>query len=126
MQTAFAEELRMALSKREQIFYKRLGKEIAKQRTSASLTQEQLGEKLDIGSEAVSRIERGTVAASAYKLYRIADIVGCNIQDLLLDVSRRTIDQADKIAKLLEPLSMSDRQFIVRIVEQLSARFQED
>lgn len=47
---------------------KSVGKAIGRQRQQAGLTQEQVAEHLDIGMEAVSRMERGLVVPTVVRL----------------------------------------------------------
>ena len=64
-----------------------IGKIIAKRRQAKNLTQEQIAEILGIGSEAVSRIERGAVMPTIPRLIELADLFQCNVSDLLTAVS---------------------------------------
>ncbi len=47
---------------------KSVGKAIGRQRQQAGLTQDQVAEHLDIGMEAVSRMERGKVVPTVVRL----------------------------------------------------------
>lgn len=49
-----------------------LGARIAELRTSQGLTQEQVAEQLDMGNQAISRIERGAVLQPLTRLYELA------------------------------------------------------
>lgn len=98
-----------------------IGRIIAQRRAERGLTQDQLGERLDIGSEAVSRIERGTVDVSVSKLLQIADIFECNVAELLTDASSRPDDQTQKIKSQIDSLPEADRVLIVDLVDRLVA-----
>ena len=100
-----------------------VGRAIAKYRMAADLTQEQVAERLGIGNEAVSRIERGLVMPNVARLMQLADAFGCDISDLLTEVSSRPSDQAKHLARLLAKVSSKDREMIVEIVERLTTRF---
>lgn len=95
---------------------------IAKRRAACELTQEQVAERLGIGVEAVSRIERGVVLPTVVRLGELADIFECNIADLLTEVSSRATDQANHIERLLSKLGSADRAMVVEIIEKLTAR----
>jgi len=100
-----------------------VGRAIARNRIAADLTQEQVAERLGIGNEAVSRIERGLVMPNVARLMQLADVFDCDIADLLTEVSSRPSDQAKHLACLLTGVSSKDREMIVEIVERLTARF---
>lgn len=99
-----------------------IGNAIAKMRKQKDLTQEEVAEKLGIGVEAVSRIERGVVIPTVQRLFLLADIFKCDAADLLTEASYRRQDQALKVAKLIEPLSADDRQLVTDMVERLALR----
>lgn len=99
-----------------------IGSAISKRRKSAGLTQEHVAERLNIGSEAVSRMERGTVIPTVARLVELADIYGCPVADLLVESSNRSDDQSRIIGGMLKKLSDSDRALVLEIVEKLSRR----
>lgn len=99
-----------------------VGRAIAKRRAACSLTQEQVAERLGIGVEAVSRIERGVVLPTVARLAELADIFECNVADLVTEASTRTNDQATHLAQLLSRVSSADRAMILEIVERLTTR----
>lgn len=99
-----------------------VGRAIAKQRTRSGLTQEEVAERLGIGNEAVSRIERGVVVPNIERLVAFAIIFGCEVAELLTEASPRPDDQATRISQLLTPLSHDDRQLILGLVERLAER----
>ncbi len=106
----------------ENVLAKAVGKAISKKRAAKGLTQEEVAEQLNIGYEAVSRIERGVVMPTIARLSELADIFECGIDELLIETSNRSEDQADYLASLLAKLGDSDRAMIVEIVEKLSSR----
>ena len=112
----------MALSTQEELVNRKIGKTIAKKRKAAGFTQEQVAERLGIGNEAFSRIERGLVSPGIFKLYELADLFGCGVETFLIEGSRRSTDQAEHLERLVSRLSAPDRQLIVGIVERLSHR----
>ncbi|WP_053297020.1 helix-turn-helix domain-containing protein [Burkholderia multivorans] len=112
----------VASSKKEELVNKKIGKIIAKRRVAAGFTQEEAAERLGIGSEAFSRIERGLNAASTFKLYELADMFKCGVETFLIEGSRRPSDQAEHVETLLSKLSASDRSLVVSIVERLARR----
>ncbi len=101
-----------------------VGQAIARQRILSGLTQEEVAERLRIGSEAVSRIERGVVIPNIARLLEMAEIFGCGAAELLGDVSPLADDQARRISRLLEPLSPPDQRLILDMLESLATRLQ--
>lgn len=100
----------------------RVGRAIARQRDGCGLTQEKVAERLGVGNEAVSRIERGIVIPNIARLLEMAEIFGCGVEALLGDASPLVDDQTRRVGRLLEPLDQADRQLIVEMVEQLATR----
>lgn len=92
---------------------------IARRRQEAGFTQEEAAARLDIGNEAVSRMERGVAAPTLGRLFEFADLYGCRVDELLIEASDRDADQAAAIARQLAGLSPADRQLVVGIVYQL-------
>lgn len=99
-----------------------VGRAIARQRIAADLTQEQVAERLGIGNEAVSRMERGVVMPTIGRLAELADIFQCETADLLTEASNRASDQAHHLARLLSKVSANDRALLVDMIEKLALR----
>lgn len=96
-----------------------IGRCIAKRRLTANLTQEQVAEKLGVGYEAVSRMERGKSIPTVIRLVELAEIFGCEIQELLTEFSTRPDDQAAQIKKMLTELNLKDREMIMETIQKL-------
>lgn len=99
-----------------------VGRAIARQRTRARLTQEEVAERLGVGNEAVSRIERGIVIPNIARLFELAVIFDCEAAELLTESSSRPDDQAARISSLLMPLDHADRHLVMELVERLTER----
>lgn len=99
---------------------KELGRRIAQKRIEVGLTQENVSEQLQIGTEAVSRIERGVAVPNALRLIELATIFGCPVEDLISIHTDRLEDQAAYIAKIIEDLSPADRAFVIETLENLA------
>ena len=99
-----------------------VGQAIARQRVRCKLSQEQVAERLGIGSEAVSRIERGIVMPNVERLVALSEIFGCETADLLTEGSSRPEDQARRLYNLLSTLDTSDRTLVMGMVEGLVER----
>lgn len=109
--------------------YNELAKKVAESiklcREKTGLSQDQVGELLDIGAEAVSRIERGISIPTLTRLGELADIFKCPIEDLLGSSSTRRLDQAEYIGKLLASLPTEDRAMVVEVVERICSRLKD-
>lgn len=99
-----------------------VGRNIKARREEAGYTQEQVAEALGLQREAVARVERGTAIPTVVRLVELAELFGCNVDALLLESSIRADDQAVAMAKLLDGLSLKDRQMLVRGLQELSSR----
>ena len=111
---------------KEGLVNERLGKTIARRRKAAGFTQDQVAERLDIGKEALSRLERGIAGASVYRLLELADLFECGVETFVIEGSRRVTEQLELIDRAIKGLSTADRQLIVQIVERLARRFRAD
>lgn len=101
-----------------------IGRAIADMRAKAGMTQDDVAGKLEIGPEAVSRMERGVAMPSIARLYELAELFGCEAVDLLTVGSSHVDDQARHLKTMLEPLGTEDRELVMRLVEQLTERLQ--
>ena len=101
---------------------KQVGLTIAKYRQQSGLTQNEVAEKLNIGYEAVSRLERGIVMPTVERLVELAEIFNCEAADLLTQSSNRIEDQSAQIKSLLSILEDSDRVFLLDLITKLVER----
>lgn len=99
---------------------KAIGQSIGRARQNAGLTQEDVAERLGIGPEAVSRLERGVGSITAERLVVLAEMFGCRSDQLLLGVSSRQDDQAAAISQLLDGLAPADRYFVLENVQRFA------
>lgn len=102
---------------------KQVGLTIAKYRQQSGLTQNEVAEKLNIGYEAVSRMERGIVMPTVERLVELAEIFDCEAADLLTQSSNRVEDQSAQIKSLLSDLGEQDRLLLLDIITKLVNRF---
>lgn len=105
---------------------KTVGQAIARERQSCKLTQEEVAERLGIGMEAVSRMERGLVVPTVVRLAELAQIFECELADLLRASSSRPLDQGIMLAQQLERLSVGDRTLLLETMQLLIARLAKD
>lgn len=101
---------------------KAVGKAIARQRQHAGLTQEQVAEHLNIGMEAVSRMERGIVVPTVVRLAELAQLFGCELADFLRETSTRPTEQSILLSQQLARLDDADRTLLLDTLERLVHR----
>lgn len=98
-----------------------IGRVVARRRIERGFSQEFVAEKLGMGYEAISRLERGTILPTVPKLIRIAEILDCAIEELIVETSHRPTDQGLLIANQIRELPEKDRVFIVNLIGELTA-----
>ena len=104
---------------------KAVGRAIARQRQRAGLTQEQVAEHLNIGMEAVSRMERGIVVPTVIRLAELAQLFHCELADFLRETSNRPTEQGIVLSQQLARLDDADRLLLLETVERLVDRLAE-
>ena len=98
--------------------YKKLGKRIKEQRLKMHLTQEKLGEIVDVNTSNISHIERATTQVSLSSLVRIANALDTTLDPLVCD-SQQTVAHIyveQDIANLLNGCSLAEKQIIKDIM----------
>ncbi|MGU5551800.1 MULTISPECIES: helix-turn-helix domain-containing protein [Aeromonas] len=101
---------------------KSVGKAIGRQRQQAGLTQDQVAEHLDIGMEAVSRMERGKVVPTVVRLTELAQLFDCELADFLRETSNRPTEQGILLSQQLARLDSADRELVLAMIERLVVR----
>lgn len=101
---------------------KAVGRAIARQRQQADLTQEQVAEHLNIGMEAVSRMERGIVVPTVVRLAELAQLFGCELADFLRETSNRPTEQGIVLGQKLARLDSADRGLLIETFDRLVER----
>lgn len=99
-----------------------IGRAIAKYRTDTGMTQESVAASLGIGNEAVSRMERGIATPSIQRLYELAELFGCEAVDLFTTGGNHVDDQYRHLKQMLAKLDAKDRELVISLLEQLTAR----
>ena len=115
----------MKRTKEELALAKAIGRVVAKRRTEKGMTQEDVAERLGVGYEAVSRIERGAIMPTIGKLVQLAGVFSCPIEELLVESSNRATDQGAVLSKMIEGLSETDRAFMLEIIEKMANKLKE-
>lgn len=110
------------MDQRDSQILQRMGRIIARKRKVAGYTQEEVATQLGIGNEAFSRIERGLVSPGIPKLYAMAEMFECGIETFFVEGSARPTDQAQHLSAVMDKLTHADRNYVVRVVEEMSYR----
>lgn len=98
-----------------------VGQRIAKKRKDAKLVQKQVAERVNLSTEGYARYERGDSSPDVELLDELAKVFECSVAELIVETSVGLSAQAQHIADLLEGVSSSDRDEIVKIVESICA-----
>jgi len=106
--------------KRQRKLAQAVGASIAAARERAGLTQDQVADRLGVGPQAISQVERGTVIPNAVRLYEFAEVFDCRVDELLISASDRAADQALGIARQIQSLAEAERQLVAGMVSQLT------
>lgn len=98
--------------------YSKLGKRIKEQRLKKHLTQEKLGELVNVATSNISHIERATTQVSLPSLVKIANALDVTLDQLICDSSNpiAEIYIEQDIAHLLQGCSLSDKRIIKDII----------
>lgn len=99
-----------------------IGNAIAKRRKLCGMTQDEVAERLQIGVEAMSRLERGVVIPSIQRIFELAEVFGCSAAELVTEASPRGIDQGIRLSRMLETLSTEDQELVTGLLEKLATR----
>ena len=105
--------------------FRSIGRTLSQRREAKGMTQDQVSEALHIGTDAVSRMERGITMPTVQRLAELAEVYGCGIDELLIASSTRTSDQAELISQVLYTLPEADRAMIVEVVQKIAARLKD-
>lgn len=110
------------MKKSEKAVARAIGKAIARRRTIAGLTQEQVAERLGVGQEAVSRMERGVASLTVARLATLAEIYQCNVAQLVTESAEHEDDQALALSAVLSRLPHTDRALLIEWMNVFAAR----
>lgn len=95
--------------------YKTIGQRIKKSRKERALTQEELAERVGIGSQHISDIERGLTGMSIGTLIDICRELDADINYILLGITG--VKGSEPISRLLNGLSHSQILYAEKILE---------
>lgn len=101
----------------------RIGANIKRARGLALLTQAQLGEKLDLESVTISRIETGAQMPSIDRLDEIARVLKVPLTALLADKSKSS-SVTDMLVDVVKELPLREQKFVYAVASTYAAHWQ--
>lgn len=97
------------------IDYKKIGEKLRKSREYLDLTQEQVANILNLGRDAIIRIEKGTRKITAEELANFSTLYKISIDDIL---ENKTINYTEQVfARGFEKLSEKDKKEIIDLIK---------
>lgn len=104
------------------INYDKLGKRISNFRNKAGISQEELGERVNLSRKHISRIESGKKVPSLDTIVDIANALKVSTDDLLVDSLRHSVSTADsELHRLLLDCNATEEEILTRTVKELKA-----
>ncbi len=105
--------------------YGKLGKRIKEQRLKKHLTQEKLGEIVNVATSNISHIERATTQVSLPSLVKIANALDVTPDQLLCDSSSSIAEiyVEQDISNLLQGCTLNEKQMIKDIIAATKKTF---
>ena len=97
-----------------------VGRNISTARRLLGLTQAQLAERLELGQDALSRMEKGLIAPKMGRLRDLAAALDCTGADLFREPEDGARERAASIADMLRPLSPQAQEAILETVAQMA------
>jgi len=96
-----------------------VGLNISRRRKEMGFSQAQLAEKLEIGPDSLSRIEKGVVAPRFPRLAEMADILDCAVADLFRMEGDPLSVKLDSLTDMLRPLPPDAQEDILALMMNL-------
>lgn len=103
-----------------------VGRNIYSKRKRLGLTQEELAERIGIGQQSLSRMEKGRIAPKFERLQIIADTLGCPVTDLFRENEEDTSAIAERITDILQGLDARRRELVFSHVASLANLLKEE
>lgn len=100
---------------------KLIGVNIQERRKKLGLTQESLAEKIGVGQQSLSRMERGDIAPKLERLPEVAATLQCSVADLFRPEAGNNHDLARTLEDALQGLEKKEKEYLVRLTGELAA-----
>ncbi len=96
-----------------------MGKAIAAARSRSQMTQDQVAERLQVGKELISRVERGVLPASAKRLVEFARLFSCGAEEFLPPSEPERNQRAAPEVPVFKGLSPTDAEMMSKLYLRL-------
>ncbi|HOD39837.1 MAG: anaerobic benzoate catabolism transcriptional regulator [bacterium ADurb.Bin243] len=101
---------------KEDAIYKHIGNLIYKIRKDLKITQEALAKKVDLTRASITQIENGRQKLPIFQLYKISEVFGVSIYELLPD--NKKVSSESKLDKLSLKRVGKEKESIMKIIEE--------
>ena len=88
------------------------------------MTQAELAERLGVGNDSLSRIEKGVVAPRFQRLELIAEVLGCTVSELFVCKNEEVAAKIAVIEDVLLRLPQDVRSEVLQVILNLLYSFQ--
>lgn len=102
------------------------GENVQFRRKKMGLTQEELAERIGIGQQSLSRMERGGIAPKFERLQDFAAVLNCSVAELFRPRSETDDAPEAALADMLHGLVPYEKEVIVRFVRDLASVFRKN
>lgn len=99
-----------------------VGMNIMRLRQAKGMSQVELARQLGMGSDSLSRIERGLVAPRFGRLEKLAAVLGCSVAELFLDGAAGRAQHVEPLSPEQEALFLTNR--VTAILQEMSQHSQ--
>jgi transcriptional regulator with XRE-family HTH domain len=96
-----------------------IGNNIANRRRELGLTQMVLAERLDIGQDALSRMEKGIISPKIARLRDFAAVLECSVASLFREHDDDMNSCLAELAEHLLPLEQQKRDAVIRALREI-------
>lgn len=96
-----------------------LGANIATKRSRLGLTQAQLAEVLDVGQDALSRMEKGIISPKISRLPILASSLHCAVAELFRTPDETSSERAAAIEEILRALPSEQQEHVLQIMSEI-------
>lgn len=107
----------------ERSLTKQVGKNIQMRRKKLALSQERMAERIGIGQQALSSMERGAIAPKFERLPIIAETLNCSVADLFR-ISEQDKERFESIVSdLMNDLNTEEQMATLEVIARMAHVF---
>ena len=96
-----------------------IGENIARRRRELGLTQMVVAERMGIGQDALSRMEKGMISPKIARLRSLAAVLECSVASLFREQNSDLDAHLAELAELLLPLDQQKRDAALRAIREI-------